>query len=375
MSWKILPGASKPLILAPVQQASLVATSPSKEYIYAGGRLIATEEPQAPTSASLAPPTGEYVIWRRPLGVSSSTGTLTKTGTLAGWNSGASSTRALAGSGYVEFTAPAANTDSMVGLNNADLDYGYAEIDYGIYLTNYGGVAVYQSGISSGIVASYVAGDHFRISTSNSAIHFLKNGTEFYSFSVTPTYPLIVDTTLATTGATINNVALSGTLVDAPVTENVVWMNAVGVSASGNNLTKTGTVAGWNAGASSTKAITSGDGYVEFTATETNTDRMPGLTNMDSDQGYTEMKYGILLTGYGGYAVYHSGVSSGLLGYYSAGDIFRISIENGVVTFRRNGAIFYTSSVAPAYPLRADTTLATTGSTITNVIISGNLTP
>jgi trehalose utilization protein len=102
---------------------------------------------------------------------------------------------------------------------------------------------------------------------------------------------------------------------------------------------------------------------------------MPGLTNMDSDQGYTEMKYGILLTGYGGYAVYHSGVSSGLLGYYSAGDIFRISIENGVVTFRRNGAIFYTSSVAPAYPLRADTTLATTGSTITNVIISGNLTP
>lgn len=44
--WKILPGSSKPMAIAPAPQTgSFNAQSPSKEYIYAGGRLIATEEP------------------------------------------------------------------------------------------------------------------------------------------------------------------------------------------------------------------------------------------------------------------------------------------------------------------------------------------
>ena len=45
-------------------------------------------------------------------------------------------------------------------------------------------------------------------------------------------------------------------------TQNVVWTNAVGVTVSGNSLTKTGAT-GWNAGASSTQTIASGDGYME----------------------------------------------------------------------------------------------------------------
>jgi hypothetical protein len=373
--WKILPGRPRPLIITPVQPVNFSADSTSKEYIYAGSRLIATEEPQIPTAANPASPSIEYVIWRRPSGVSCSPGALTKTSPISGWNAGASSTRALAGDGYFEFTVPANDKDVYVGLNNADLDYSYAEIDYGIYLTNYGGIAVYQFGTTSGIIGNYVAGDRLRIATSGNVIHFLKNGTEFYSLGLAAAYPLAVDSTLATTGASITNAMLSGTLIDAAVTENVIWTNAVGVLVSDNSLTKTGTTAGWNAGASSTKAIASGDGFVEFTATETNMDRMLGLNNGDAGQSYAEIKYGIYLTNYGGYAVYHSGISSGLLGNYSSGDVFRISIDNGAVRFSRNGAVFYTSSVAPAYPLKVDTTMATPGSTITNVIISGNLTP
>jgi hypothetical protein len=50
--WKILPGTSKPLALAPAPQGSFAPTSPSKEYVYAGGRLVATEEPAAAATPS-----------------------------------------------------------------------------------------------------------------------------------------------------------------------------------------------------------------------------------------------------------------------------------------------------------------------------------
>lgn len=53
--WKILPGVSQPLALAPAPTGSFAANSPSKEYIYAGGRLVATEEPSG--NSSLSTPT------------------------------------------------------------------------------------------------------------------------------------------------------------------------------------------------------------------------------------------------------------------------------------------------------------------------------
>lgn len=53
--WKILPSLSKPLASPSAQQGNFNANSPSKEYIYAGGRLIATEEPTGGNSTLLAP--------------------------------------------------------------------------------------------------------------------------------------------------------------------------------------------------------------------------------------------------------------------------------------------------------------------------------
>lgn len=54
--WKMLPGMTKPSALSPASPSgSFDANSPSKEYIYAGGRLIATEEPAASTATLMAP--------------------------------------------------------------------------------------------------------------------------------------------------------------------------------------------------------------------------------------------------------------------------------------------------------------------------------
>jgi RHS repeat-associated protein len=81
--------------------------------------------------------------------------------------------------------------------------------------------------------------------------------------------------------------------------QSVVWTNAVGVSVSGNTITKTAS-GGWgNAGAVSTQAIASGDGYVEFPAAQSSVDlpfgeelfggppSQPGVGGRTTTMGYT----------------------------------------------------------------------------------------
>lgn len=55
--WKKLPGLSQPASLAPGPPSGFSASSPSKEYIYAGGRLVATDEPASGSSSLSAPTT------------------------------------------------------------------------------------------------------------------------------------------------------------------------------------------------------------------------------------------------------------------------------------------------------------------------------
>lgn len=51
--WRVWPGMTKPSMTAP-QSGSFNANSPSKEYIYAGERLVATEEPAGFSSSAPA---------------------------------------------------------------------------------------------------------------------------------------------------------------------------------------------------------------------------------------------------------------------------------------------------------------------------------
>jgi len=58
------------------------------------------------------------------------------------------------------------------------------------------------------------------------------------------------------------------------------------------------------------------------------------------------------------------------VGTYATGDTLRVGIEAGVVKYRKNGTVVYTSPLAPVYPLYADATLYTNGSTLSNVKFS-----
>lgn len=159
-------------------------------------------------------------------------------------------------------------------------------------------------------------------------------------------------------------------------TQNIVWTNIVGASATGNTLTSSSAANGWGtSGASSTQSISSGDGYMEFTATETNSHRMCGLSNGDTNQTYQDIDFAVYLAINGEIYIYESGAYVGYYGIYAAGDVFRVSIENGVVKYRKNGSVFYSSTRTPTYPLLVDSSFFLPDATITNAIISGTLTP
>jgi hypothetical protein len=303
------------------------------------------------------------VIWTNAIRVAVSGNDLTKTGATGFWNAGASTVQTITGDGYAEFTTAENNTAKMAGLSNGDASPNYAEIDYAVYLKANGTVNVYENGVNRGELGAYVAGDRFRVQVTGGVVTYLKNGVLLYTSTVAPTFPLGIDTSFLTLGATLRDAVL--------VQLAAVWQNVDDVTAVGNSLTKNLGVADlWNAGASTVQAIVAGDGYMQFTTAEANTNKMAGLSVGDTNQNYVEIDYAVYLNQNGKVLVYENGVNRGQMGTYVAGDVFRVTVTGGsVVTYSKNGAVFYTSTVAPSSPLRVDTSLKTPGATLNNVVI------
>jgi hypothetical protein len=138
----------------------------------------------------------------------------------------------------------------------------------------------------------------------------------------------------------------------------------------GNSLTKTAATGWGNAGAISTQQIASGNGHVEFTASETNTHRMLGLSNGDSSASYNDIDFALYLYS-GQVLIYEAGAYRGNYGPFATGDTMRVEVLNGVVQYSRNGGVFYTSNRTPVYPLLVDTALYSTGATLVDVVMSG----
>jgi RHS repeat-associated protein len=51
----------------------------------------------------------------------------------------------------------------------------------------------------------------------------------------------------------------------------------------------------------------------------------------------------------------------------------KVAVEGGVVKYYRNGALVYTSTVAPTYPLQVDTSLNTVNAGVNNVVITSDV--
>ena len=73
--------------------------------------------------------------------------------------------------------------------------------------------------------------------------------------------------------------------------------------------------------------------------------------------------------------VFENGVYRGQFGAYAAGDELRVSVGAGVVRYWFKSVLVYTSSQAPAFPLRVDTSLYSTGATVQDASLAGALVP
>jgi PKD repeat protein len=155
----------------------------------------------------------------------------------------------------------------------------------------------------------------------------------------------------------------------------VIWTSLVNASVTGTVVRKTSGCDGCaDSGAISQQTISSGDGYVEFTVTEPGTQRFIGLSNGNPGTTPSEIKFALNL-----YSSYIEVRESGIYKTdrpFTIGDVFRISITAGQVTYSKNGTVFYTSAAAPAYPLLVDTALLGVNASFSNVVIlSGSITP
>jgi subtilisin family serine protease len=434
------------------------------------------------------------VTWTSLVGVSATGNSLAKTAGTSAWDAGAVSTQTIAGGmTYAEFTTTETSTYRLFGLSNGNSNATESDVDFGIYLY-LNEVRIKEGGVNrlngpSASFGTFAAGDRFRVGVSGGVVRYSKNGVVFYTSATPPVFPLLVDTSFYTPGATVTNAVIvtdprplltisdvsvtegnagttpatftvtlsaaaastvtvdyttangtavapgdymsgTGTLTftagetsktitidvagdlllestetftvnltnassnaligdgqgvgsildnDSPPVENVVWTSLVGASASGNNLTKTAATSAWDAGAVSTRALGPEDGYVELTASQPTTYRMIGLSNGNTNASDTDIDFALYLYGDGTIRIKEGGVSrfvSGsnpTFGTYVTGDHLRVAVEGGVVKYRKNGTLLYTSALVPVSPLLVDTSLWSPGATLNGVVISGNL--
>jgi hypothetical protein len=144
----------------------------------------------------------------------------------------------------------------------------------------------------------------------------------------------------------------------------VQWSMLVNATANGNSVTKIGGCAGCaDSGAVSGQKIES-SGYVEFTASPSGL-RAIGLGESPTDQ--ESMVFSIRLQGTAA-EVWENGLHKSETPF-ATGDVIRIAVADGVVTYSRNGHVFFTS-VGGASPLYVDVALYDLNATITNVKIA-----
>jgi hypothetical protein len=152
--------------------------------------------------------------------------------------------------------------------------------------------------------------------------------------------------------------------------EQVRWKNAdlIFVQANGNNLTKIQADGVWNGGAASWNTV-SNNGYVQFTATETNKYRMLGLSATNTNSDYTTIQYALYLVNNGSVKIYESGIDRGTFSTYATNDVFKILVDNNIVKYYQNGNLLYISGVVPTLPMLVDVSIYNVGATLANVIV------
>ena len=126
------------------------------------------------------------------------------------------------------------------------------------------------------------------------------------------------------------------------------WNLQAGATASGSTISKDITPAGWGSGQVNSEKFSALGVKDNFTlswkVTTTVDHSMVGLGKVESSGDFTDIDYAVYMA-LGSLQVYENGAYRGTFGSYVAGDVLSVTATNGVITYQKNGATFYTSTV------------------------------
>jgi hypothetical protein len=342
--------------------------------------------PSAPAQSSAA---AETVTWTNLVNATANSNSVTKTSGCDGCNdAGAISQQQItAGDGYAQFTADANGPLRITGLTQSFAVSNPATIAWGVRFQ--GNVAEVREGGSYKADTSFVAGDVFRVAVQSGVVRDSKNGAVFYTSQLAPAYPLVLAAALSNRPSTVSNAMISGAAPSGTsgssgssgsssgsgsgTPASAAWSNPVNVTASGNSVTKTAGCDGCSdAGATSQQQITGANGYAQFTADASGLLRIAGLTSSFSLTNPASIAFGIRLQG--NIAEVRESGAYRRDTTFAAGDVFRISVQAGVVSYAKNGTVFYTSSQASgSTTLVFGVAIANLNGSIGNVTVASGL--
>jgi hypothetical protein len=378
-----------------------------------------------PTPAP-APAAGEAVQWMVLANVTATGSSLVKTGGgCEGCPDGNAVSQAqISGTGAVEFVAAEAGTLRYVGLGAGGAGTQPGDLNFALRLQN--GIAEVRELNSYKTEVAFAAGDTFRIAADGGTVAYAKNGAVFYTSANQASSPLRLHAVFFNMGGAVNDLTFAAAEATAtepppapgpapapepvpapapspipaptpdpapspdpdpapapapapepvpapapvpPITADAVrWMSLINVTASGTSLVKTGGCDGCADAFASSEQEIAGNGLIEFTAPEADSLRFVGLGSGGVGIAAGDIHFALRLQG-GMAEVRESGAYRTEIGF-GAGDTFRISVDGGVVSYSKNGAVFHTSAAQASYPQRLHVVFLNNGASVANVTMA-----
>jgi hypothetical protein len=151
----------------------------------------------------------------------------------------------------------------------------------------------------------------------------------------------------------------------APSTGAATWMSLVNVAQSGATLTKVGGCSGCPDGTAVSNQQMSGSGVLQFSSDDNSSLRFIGLGSGGIGTTPSDVNFAIRLQA-GVAEIRESGAYKSET-RFAAGDSFTIAVNNGAVTYAKNGSVFYTSANSATTALRGHVIFFDPNGTVRNV--------
>ncbi|MES2605633.1 MAG: hypothetical protein V4603_11905, partial [Pseudomonadota bacterium] len=238
---------------------------------------------------------GTPVTWVNSKNVNVASNTITETCNGCG-DAGAESQQTLtAGDGGFEFVVGNQGIFA-VGIGGGAPSTNVDSIEFALRFNGSGAAEIRENGRYVGDT-KYNAGDRFRIAVEKGAVNYYKWDSGKLTLihgnqkPAALQYPVKIEAVLLGPQTSVSQAVARRVVNPAGAVGNITWTNLSNAQADGNTLTG---ASDQNSGAQSVETLT-GDGFVEFTAVETDKMRAVGLDNHNANNTFQDIDFAIVL--------------------------------------------------------------------------------